>query len=65
MPIKPKPNKAQQDGRQARQEGKPRRSPHDPRDQMFPTKSDRRNDDDWKIGYDNEDKSRSKRSKKK
>ena len=58
-------NKYEEAGRKARQEGKSRRSPHDPRDKWFPTDADRRKDADWKIGYDKEDESRKEKSKKK
>lgn len=55
------PNKAEEQGRQARRDGKGRYSPHD---KWFPSDTTRRNDADWKIGYDKEDKSRKEKSKK-
>ena len=57
------PNKAEKQGEQARREGKSRSS--NPHDKWFPSDADKRNKEDWRIGYDREDKSRTRRSKKK
>ena len=54
-------NKAEREGQEARQEGKPRSS--NPYDKWFPSDSDKQNKADWKIGYDREDKARERKSK--
>ena len=58
-------NKAARAGREARQQGESRNSPHDPKNKLFPTESDRRKDADWKGAYDAEDKRRQAKAEKK